>query len=98
MPAGLSQVEPRERSIDDRKSARFVGGGAGAVEAAIPVAGYAAVRQALRATGSRQAGFRAELVMRTGNPVRPPILFLTGEAHRRQRAATARFFAPKVVD
>jgi len=81
---------------DQRKSARAVGGGA--VKMAVPVTGYAAVRDALRASGSRQAGFQADLVNRRGNPTRPPILFLTGEAHRRQRAATARFFVPRVVD
>lgn len=97
MPSGPSQVEHCPRAgADRRKSAAAVG--AGAVRAALPVSGYAAVRNALRASGSRQAGFKAELVNRRGNPTRPPILFLTGEAHRRQRAATARFFAPKVVN
>lgn len=101
MPAPLSQVEPQAdrcpfRAIDERKSAGLVG--KGAVEAAVPVTGYMAVREALRRSGSRQAGFKAELVNRRGNPTRPPILFLTGEAHRRQRAATARFFTPRIVE
>jgi cytochrome P450 len=68
------------------------------VKAAVPVTGYSAVRDVLRTKGARQAGFKAELVDRATSPTRPPILFLTGDAHRRQRAATARFFAPKVVD
>ncbi|WP_379488185.1 cytochrome P450 [Novosphingobium soli] len=80
--------------MDQRKSAA----GPGAVTGAKPVTGYQAVREALRRQGGRQAGFKAELVNRPGNPTRPPILFLTGEAHRRQRAATARFFAPRVVE
>lgn len=97
MPSARSQVEqcPR-RSSDARKSAAKVS--EVPVEAAVPVTGYKAVREALRAEGSRQAGFKAELVTAKGSPVRPPILFLSGEAHRRQRAATARFFAPKVVN
>ena len=98
MPASRLRVETcPARSPDERKSAAFVGGGAGAVNAAVPVTGYVAVRQALRQSGSRQAGFKAELVDRPGSMVRPPILFLSGEAHRRQRAATARFFSPKAV-
>jgi len=97
MPASPVQVDPCPfHRSDARKSGAVVG--AGVVEAAVPVTGYAAVRDALRAIGSRQAGFKADLVNRPGNPTRPPILFLTGEAHRRQRAATARFFAPKVVN
>jgi len=98
MPVSLSQVESCPvLPLDQRRSAAFVGGGAGAVQSAAPVTGYAAVRQALRDSGSHQAGFKAELVNRPGNMVRPPILFLSGEAHRRQRVATARFFAPKAV-
>jgi len=81
---------------DRRKSAAIVG--AGAVRGAVSVTGYAPVRDALRAAGSAQAGFQADLVLRRGNPIKPPILFLSGEAHRRQRAATARFFAPRIVD
>lgn len=97
MPAAPLNVDPCPvRTMDARKSAGAVKGGA--VRAGVLVTSYAAVRAALRQSGSRQAGFKAELVDRPGNPIRPPILFLTGEAHRRQRAATARFFAPKVVD
>ncbi len=97
MPSALSLVERcPHRSSDARKSAGYVG--KGAVEASVPVTGYEAVRAALRAKGTLQAGFKAELVARKGSPVRPPILFLTGEAHRRQRGATARFFTPKAVD
>ncbi len=62
------------RSPDHRKSAGFVAGGAGGVETAVPVTAYAPVRQALRESGSHQAGFKAELITRRGNPVRPPIL------------------------
>jgi cytochrome P450 len=54
-------------------------------------------RELLRTQGYRQAGFRAEVLERFGSSMRTPILFLEGEAHRTQRAATARFFAPKTV-
>lgn len=96
MPSATSPVEPCPCSAPDkRKSARIVG--PGGVKLASPVTGYAAVRDALRAAGSQQAGFKAELINRGGSPIRPPILFLTGEAHRRQRAATARFFSPRAL-
>src|ERR1700760_558184 len=97
MPNAASQVERCPVATQDqRRSAAAVG--AGSLANAVPVTGYAAVRDALRASGSREAGFKAELVTRRGRLPRPPILFLTGEAHRRQRAATARFFAPRVID
>ena len=45
----------------------------------------------------RQAGFRAELLERFTGRTHAPVLFQDGEAHQKQRSATARFFAPKVV-
>lgn len=97
MPAAPLKVELCPfTSADQRKSAGVVG--VGTVKASATLTNFSAVRDALRASGTRQAGFKAELVNRRGNPTRPPILFLTGDAHRRQRAATARFFAPKVVN
>jgi cytochrome P450 len=54
-------------------------------------------RQILRGNGLRQAGFMAELANRFTKASRAPVLFQEGEAHRKQRSATARFFAPKVV-
>jgi cytochrome P450 len=97
MPSVPPQVERCPLATSDRrKSAEVVG--AGATTAAEPVRGYAAVRDVLRAGGMRQAGFKAELVDRRGKLTRPPILYLTGEAHHRQRAATARFFTPRAVN
>lgn len=57
---------------------------------------YAAVRQVLRdAEGVRQgASTENPLVTR----LRPSVIFQDGEAHREQRSAIARFFAPKTVD
>jgi cytochrome P450 len=54
-------------------------------------------RQILRGDGLRQAGFMADLANRFTRSSRAPVLFQEGEAHRKQRSATARFFAPKVV-
>ena len=60
---------------------------------------YEAAREVLREPESiRQAGFGAERVERAGLKMRPPILYLEGAAHRTQRKATARFFAPKVIE
>ncbi|HTU12879.1 MAG TPA: cytochrome P450 [Allosphingosinicella sp.] len=81
---------------DERKTADAARAG-GMVADAAPVKGFDAARAVLRDEGARQAGFRAELIARFGKKRRKPILFLSGEAHRRQRAATARFFAPKIV-
>ncbi|MCW2805169.1 MAG: cytochrome [Propionibacteriaceae bacterium] len=46
----------------------------------------------------RQAGFGADTVNRAGSSMRPPILYLEGSAHRTQRSAAARLFAPKVTE
>jgi hypothetical protein len=54
-------------------------------------------RQILRSDDLCQAGFMAELANRFTKRSRAPVLFQEGEAHRKQRSATARFFAPKVV-
>jgi cytochrome P450 len=81
---------------DERKSAAAARRG-GMVADAVPVEGFDAIRMVLRDPAAMQAGFRADLVQRFGRRRRVPILFLSGEAHRRQRGATARFFAPKIV-
>ncbi len=62
------------------------------------VRSHDAVRQILRATTSTtQAGFNAEMAIRGGAMRQRPVLFQDGEAHRRQRKAIARFFAPVTV-
>jgi cytochrome P450 len=63
----------------------------------IRIRGIDLARQILRSDGLRQAGFMAELANRFTKRSRAPVLFQEGEAHRKQRSATARFFAPKVV-
>lgn len=97
MPVADLEVEHCPfNTADQRKSAAIAGGGT--LKAVVPVQGYRSAREVLRDPQARQAGFKAELVARFGSATRPPILYLTGEPHRRQRAATARFFAPKVVN
>jgi cytochrome P450 len=54
-------------------------------------------REVLRSGNVRQAGFKAELLERFGDRAHAPVLFQEGEAHQKQRSATARFFAPRVV-
>jgi cytochrome P450 len=63
----------------------------------IRIRGIDLARQILRGNGLRQAGFMADLANRFTSSSRAPVLFQEGEAHRKQRSATARFFAPKVV-
>ena len=64
---------------------------------AVRIGGIQLARQILRSDGLRQAGFMAELASRFAKRGRAPVLFQEGDAHRKQRSATARFFAPKVV-
>jgi cytochrome P450 len=63
----------------------------------VRIRGIHLARQILRSDGLRQAGFMAEIANRFTRRSRAPVLFQEGEAHRKQRSATARFFAPKVV-
>jgi cytochrome P450 len=63
----------------------------------IRIRGIDLARQILRSDGLRQAGFMAELANLFTKRSRAPVLFQEGGAHRKQRSATARFFAPKVV-
>lgn len=88
-------ITPRPPTEDERKTAHVARSG-GFVRHGDTVADFAGARAVLRDEQARQAGFLANLVDRFGS-IRPPILFLSGEAHRRQRKATARFFAPAAV-
>jgi cytochrome P450 len=63
----------------------------------VRIRGIQLARQILRSDGHRQAGFMAEIANRFTRRSHAPVLFQEGEAHRKQRSATARFFAPKVV-
>lgn len=77
---------------DDRRSDAVVSRGR-----ECPVMEFDQARALLRNDTLRQAGFRADLIERFGNERFAPIIFLHGERHRAQRAATARFFSPRVV-
>ena len=57
------------------------------------VHGYGEAKAILQERGTKQAGLGAEQFERFGT-IRPPILYLEGEAHRDQRTKTARFFTP----
>jgi cytochrome P450 len=63
----------------------------------VRIRGIQLARQILRSDGLRQAGFMAEIANRFTKRGHAPVLFQEGDAHRKQRSATARFFAPKVV-
>lgn len=58
---------------------------------------FVGAREVLRSPDLRQAGFNAELVARFIGRAHAPVLYQDGELHQRQRSATARFFAPRVV-
>ncbi len=60
---------------------------------------FAVAREVLRDEESvRQGGFGAGAGADRKSRMRPPILYLEGQAHRSQRKATARYFAPKVTE
>ncbi|MEG3089191.1 cytochrome P450 [Sphingomonas sp. PB4P5] len=80
---------------DDRKSAAVAQSGAGGAQMRM-VRDFAEARELLRNPDARQAGFLADLVNKVSLS-HPPILYQHGAEHRRQRGATARFFAPRVV-
>ncbi|MBO0868145.1 MAG: cytochrome P450 [Micromonosporaceae bacterium] len=59
---------------------------------------YAAVREVLRSTQTRQRGFGADNARRAfGSRMRPSVLFRDGPEHREHRRQTARYFTPRRV-
>lgn len=63
------------------------------------VRSHAVARELLRVPdGLRQSGFNADFVIGGLRGLRLPILYAFGAEHRTQRAAVARYFAPKTVD
>ena len=87
---------PMSTGPDHRKSARLAREG-GTIDPDVRTQTFGRSRAVLRSAHTRQDGFLAEQVGRIGKPMRQPILYLEGEAHRVQRSATARFFTPRVV-
>jgi len=92
---------PLPAADDDRKSAKAAerGRAAGQTQSGqvFRIDTFNLARQVLRSGGVRQAGFRADLLERFSQPAHAPVLFQEGETHQKQRSATAKFFAPKVV-
>ncbi len=80
---------------DDRKSAAAAQAPSAIGQMRV-VRDYTSARSILRNPDARQAGFLADLVQKV-SLTRAPILYQHGAEHRRQRGATARFFAPRVV-
>jgi cytochrome P450 len=92
---------PYHADFDERKSASLAAGSDARAKrlanGGIKVESFTLTRKILRSGGTRQAGFMAELVQRASAKGSTPVLFQEGEVHQKQRAATARFFAPRVV-
>ena len=82
---------------DPRKSAALANANRTHTAGAVQVGEAAVARAVLRSKHVRQAGFGAESVPAIATLANPPVALLDGEAHRRQRAATVRFFSPVVV-
>ncbi len=91
----MSQCPVSAGNGDERKTV-YVAAQGGLIRSPIRVAGFDDARAVLRSGEAEQAGFLSDLARRYSR-MKQPILFLSGEEHRRQRKATARFFAPKVV-
>lgn len=89
---------PFHAGRDERKSAEAAAANvpprAGSV---LRVDDFAIARRVLRSSGTKQAGFMADLIERATRRMATPVLFQEGEVHQKQRAATARYFAPRVV-
>jgi cytochrome P450 len=92
---------PRVCPHDDRKSTAAEAIGEGPIlrlpDGSVRIGGFDLARQLLRGDGTRQAGFNAELLDSFMKQAHAPVLYQEGEAHQKQRSATARFFAPRVV-
>lgn len=71
-------------------------GGVDVVDGVWQVRDMGVAREVLRSREATQAGFNAEAI--NMGRLRKPILYADGEGHRKQRAAIARYFAPKTVD
>lgn len=104
----MPEILNRERAAacphaaaDHRRTAPPVPSGTTAVEQDADgvwhIRSFAAARRLLRADGTRQAGFKAELVEKLPERGKTPILFLEGSVHHEQRRLTAPFFTPRAV-
>ena len=82
---------------DPRKTAAIADARRGRIPGAVQIRDAQSARAVLRSKVVKQAGFGAEMIPAVATLANPPVALLDGEPHRRQRAATARFFAPVVV-
>jgi cytochrome P450 len=84
-PASGLTVGPDLERVQDEAGTRWV------------VRSFGVARQILRTPdGTQQAGFSAHGLRQS--KMRPPILYQEGSQHRAQRKASARFFAPAVIE
>jgi cytochrome P450 len=58
---------------------------------------YAAAREVLRSTQTRQRGFGADQAREAFRKMRPTVLFRDGPEHREHRRQTAKYFTPRKV-
>jgi cytochrome P450 len=92
---------PYQPGTDERKSAAMAAASPARAKklanGGVTIESFTLARKILRSGGTKQAGFMAELVDRATSKGAQPVLFQEGEVHQKQRTATARFFAPRVV-
>lgn len=58
---------------------------------------YDIAKAILRGAGTKQAGFKAELIEQTPGAMKRPILYQEGKQHLQQRKQTAPFFTPRAT-
>lgn len=88
---------PYDPNRDDRKSARLAAGQPSLDPNAEVVKSFAFGRELLRSPTMRQALDVGAGRFDLDDPDLAPVIFLDGEAHRRKRAAIAKFFTPKAM-
>lgn len=86
----------RKPHDDDRKTAVYVAHAPHRPRGARSITTFADARTIMRSRDVRQGGFEVEMIEKRGVK-NPSVIYLDGERHRKQRGATARFFAPKTV-
>jgi hypothetical protein len=88
---------PFDPGRDDRKSGAFAERLSQPREGSVVLDRFNAVRDLFRSADSLQGMPGAEAFGSGGNPDHMPVFFLDGEAHRRRRAAIARYFTPRAI-
>lgn len=89
--AGIDERKSAAAALADESRAKKLANGG------LKIKSFALTRKILRSGGTRQAGFMADLVIAATAKGNTPILYQEGEVHMKQRTASARFFAPRVV-